>query len=578
MLGSGNQPPNGTILQPTSDVTIAPGGSVTFSGSGTDPDGNTPLTYQWTFGTGGPATSTNQNPGVVTFPNAGTYVVNFTVTDSLGAADPTPATRTVIVQSASSGVIPQAGWTVRYVDSQETVGESAPATNAFDGNTSTFWHTQWLNAQPGMPHELQIDLGSTYSVSGFRYLPRQGVDNGRIAQYEFYVSTDGTTWGPAVATGTWPNTSAEQQVLFTSKTGRYVRLRALTEVLGRYFTTVAELNVLGSGNQPPDSTILQPTSDVTIAPGGSVTFNGSGTDPDGNTPLTYRWTFGTGGPATSTSQNPGPVTFPNAGTYLVTFTVTDSLGVADPTPATRTVTVQSISNQPPNGTILQPTSDVTIAPGGSVTFSGSGTDPDGNTPLTYRWTFGAGGPATSTSQNPGPVTFPNAGTYVVNFTVTDSLGAPDPTPATRTVIVQSVSSGVIPQTGWTVRYVDSQETVGESAPATNAFDGNASTFWHTQWFNAQPGMPHELQIDLGSTYSVSGFRYLPRQGMDNGRIAQYQFYVSTDGTTWGPAVATGTWPNTATEQQVLFTAKTGRYVRLRALTEVLGGTSRRWRS
>ena len=69
---------------------------------------------------------------------------------------------------------------------------------------------------------------------------------------------------------------------------------------------------------------------------------------------------------------------------------------------------------------------MTIAPGQSVTFGGSGSDPDNNLPLTYAWNFGAGGPPASTSQNPGAVVFPNAGVFTVTFTVRDSLGTPDP--------------------------------------------------------------------------------------------------------------------------------------------------------
>ncbi len=41
-----------------------------------------------------------------------------------------------------------------------------------------------------------------------------------------------------------------------------------------------------------------------------------------------------------TVHNPGLVQFNTAGTYQVTFTVTDALNLADPTPATITVTVE----------------------------------------------------------------------------------------------------------------------------------------------------------------------------------------------------------------------------------------------
>jgi len=69
-----------------------------------------------------------------------------------------------------------------------------------------------------------------------------------------------------------------------------------------------------------------------------VSFTGTGSDPDNNTPLTFAWNFG-GGATNSTVEDPGAVTFATAGTYTVTFTVKDALGLADPTPDTRTVTV-----------------------------------------------------------------------------------------------------------------------------------------------------------------------------------------------------------------------------------------------
>ena len=174
-----------------------------------------------------------------------------------------------------------------------------------------------------------------------------------LGSTEFYVSTDGVNWGSAVASGTMPNTAAEQQVLFTAKVGRYVRLRALTEILGGPWTVVAELNVLGTGNQPPNGVIESPVSDMTIAPGGSVTFSGSGSDPDNDLPLMYSWNFGAGGPGSSMSVNPGAIVFPNAGVYMVTFTVTDALGKADPVPATRTVTVQTGGGGSPASLISQ---------------------------------------------------------------------------------------------------------------------------------------------------------------------------------------------------------------------------------
>jgi hypothetical protein len=138
-------------------------------------------------------------------------------------------------------------WSLMYVDSEELVGEDGAAVNAFDGNVNTFWHTEWAAGSPPHPHEIQIDLGLSYVIDGFRYLPRQdGEANGRISQYEFYVSADGSDWGNPVAVGTFANDASEKTVYFVPKTGRYIRLRALTEVNGNPWTSMAEIKVLGT--------------------------------------------------------------------------------------------------------------------------------------------------------------------------------------------------------------------------------------------------------------------------------------------------------------------------------------------
>ena len=151
----------------------------------------------------------------------------------------------LLSKSTYAQIIPQTNWSLKYVDSQELVGEYG-AVNGFDGNGGTIWHTKYIGGSPYPPHEIQIDLGQIFDISGFRYLPRQdGGVNGRIGQYEFYVSIDGSNWGNPVTTGTFANSALEKEVLFPSKTGRFIRLRALTEVNGNPWTSMAEINVLG---------------------------------------------------------------------------------------------------------------------------------------------------------------------------------------------------------------------------------------------------------------------------------------------------------------------------------------------
>jgi len=129
----------------------------------------------------------------------------------------------------------------------------------------------------------------------------------------------------------------------------------------------------------------------------------------------------------------------------------------------------------------------------------------------------------------------------------------------------------IAQSGMTVTYVDSADTA-TGGDGSNVLDGDPATLWHTAWSQVDPDPvpPHEIRLDLGASYNVACVYYLPRQSGVNGRIANYEVYTSTDGTAWGTAAATGTWVNSADEQQACFTARMARYVRLRATSEVNG--------
>lgn len=133
--------------------------------------------------------------------------------------------------------------TVHYVDSEQTSGYDA--INAIDGLNNTMWHTGWSSGNDSHPHEIQLNLGATFSVSGLTYLPRQdGGVNGRVAQYEIYVSDNPSNWGSAVATGTWTNDSVLKTVNFTAKMGKYLRLVSLSEVNGNLWTAAAEIDVI----------------------------------------------------------------------------------------------------------------------------------------------------------------------------------------------------------------------------------------------------------------------------------------------------------------------------------------------
>jgi PKD repeat protein len=100
--GGANRAPDGVIVLPTSDLTVAPGEPVFFEGAASDPDGD-PVTVLWDFGDG--RSSTELAPGDVVYQEPGILTVTLTATDSHGLADPTPASRTITVAPAMTGVV-----------------------------------------------------------------------------------------------------------------------------------------------------------------------------------------------------------------------------------------------------------------------------------------------------------------------------------------------------------------------------------------------------------------------------------------------------------------------------------------
>jgi len=142
-------------------------------------------------------------------------------------------------------------------------------------------------------------------------------------------------------------------------------------------TTGTGTSLLTVTNAAPNGTITAPASSATITAGSTVTFAGSATDPDNTTPFTYRWDFGDPAIADSTAQNPGAIRFDTAGTFQVTFTVTDASGLADPTPATVSVTVNA-AQAPVISNIQAPTVGSTTA---TITWT---TDKTSDSQVLYR--------------------------------------------------------------------------------------------------------------------------------------------------------------------------------------------------
>jgi hypothetical protein len=172
---------------------------------------------------------------------AGTAVASAGVTPSVSSAAQ-PAAKT------NSPSVP-AHIALKFVraDSEETAAEDGKGANAVDGDPSTFWHTQWQDASPPCPHEIVIELVPPSAIKGFTYLPRQDEQvNGTIKDYEFYVSDDDKNFGQPVKKGTFEDGKDKQTVNFEPKKGRFIKLRALSEINDQAWTSVAEITVISA--------------------------------------------------------------------------------------------------------------------------------------------------------------------------------------------------------------------------------------------------------------------------------------------------------------------------------------------
>lgn len=123
-------------------------------------------------------------------------------------------------------------------------GEGEPE-NALDGDAGTFWHSHWSGTKKDPPHSLVVDLGKPTLVGNVFLTQRNGDNhNGRIRNYEIYVSEDGQNWGAAAAKGALRSQDEPQTVrLATPRTVRFVKLVALSDWSNGGWAALAEFDV-----------------------------------------------------------------------------------------------------------------------------------------------------------------------------------------------------------------------------------------------------------------------------------------------------------------------------------------------
>ncbi|MEM6831104.1 MAG: discoidin domain-containing protein, partial [Bacteroidota bacterium] len=132
------------------------------------------------------------------------------------------------------------GCRVYATNSEETESADNGKQNAADGDEDTFWHTNWYDDETEThPHYIAIDLGRERDLVGFSYLARQTErTTGMVKDYELR-GWNGSQW-VQLSVGQLQKSRLKQSVDFNKFRTRYVNFRALSEVDGKRWATVAE--------------------------------------------------------------------------------------------------------------------------------------------------------------------------------------------------------------------------------------------------------------------------------------------------------------------------------------------------
>ena len=412
-------------------------------------------------------------------------------------------------------------------DSEEVKKGDRPAGKALDGDTSTFWHTNWSDATAPMPisengklvrnNTYTITLKKPSTIKEFTYMPRNLYSNGAFAsgaimEGRILIQTkDSTDWMEAgtISGWTYPNQGAdgadknseEKKVTFQDTYSGVTKVKVeVTKTSGsneneaNKYITAAEFGVIGKEDEgtpavPEDKVIKKPVLTAAAPAKGATPENVTADDTEGYQVVT-QWTD---------SANAAVTTFEAGKDYTLTATLTADKGY-------------KFTDESKPSTIKVGGKDVAV---------------------------------TAEIKDNGKVM-----TLTHKFTV--------PADAVQYAKLTGLTGAA-----------DSEELTGEqngNGPAAKAVDGKADTYWHTNWNDANKPKPtssdgkltgnNTYTITLEKPSTVTEFTYMPRNHyakndvIANGAITEGKVLIQTkDSTDWIEAgtISGWTYPNKDTE-------------------------------
>ncbi len=421
--GNSNMP----IADAGEDRTITlPNNSLILDGSGSDPDGGTITTYQWTQ-VSGPSMATLNGMDTddleISDLVEGVYVFELTVTDDDNDTGSDQAMVTVLGEPQALRINsggPALTFNGEDWEADQHFVGGTPFENVIDiANTENdeLYQTERFHATGNLTYEIPVTNGNhnvnLHFAEIFFGVPGAGsgggagsrvfnidIENGQqtVDNYDIFVAAGGSA-----------------TAIVESFTGIAVSDGNLTIVLSPVTDNpkISGIEVLET--RPPN---VDAGTDQTVElPTNSTTLTGTADDPDGGD-LTYLWTQESGpSMATLTGDTTLDLTVSDlvAGEYVFRLTVTDDENETAFDEVS--VIVQPEGGDMPPVAVAEANPLTGIAPL-EVTFTGSNSTDDVGV-VSYAWDFGDG--MTSTEADPVHI-YETAGVYMVTLTVEDMAG------------------------------------------------------------------------------------------------------------------------------------------------------------
>ena len=244
---------------------------------------------------------------------------------------------------------------------------------------------------------------------------------------------------------------------------------------------------------PPQ--VLSLDAPRTAETGESVTFSASVNEGEANRPLTYQWEFGDGstGSGLTASQS-----YSQPGTYTVRFTARNDAGQA-----TETTSIEVSPPPQPAQVVSIDAEPNPVDEGETVRFSSSA---EGDSPITYEWSFGDGASATGDAPTH---TYDEPGEYTARLNASNEAGED-----ARTVTVRV--NRVLPNICTTIGELNSAYFERNSSTLTE--EGESSLQENADVLNQCPNLT--VQVDA---FAAPGERN-PQSLSDDRAEAVAEFY------------------------------------------------------